>query len=94
MVRIMVKWLNSPYLNNLSDIGQSRDLSMFSCGGFRVRKEEELEINKGRSGAVWTVPVNSNFRKEGEEKKEKREGERTNKGQCACCSKHSILLIN
>ena len=26
-----------------SDVGQIRDLSMFRCGGFRVRKEEELE---------------------------------------------------
>ena len=62
-IRIMVKWLDSPYPNNLSDVGQSRDLSMISCGGFRVRKEEELERNKGCSGVVWTVPVNSNFRK-------------------------------
>ena len=29
-----------------------RDLSMFSCGGFRVRKEEELERSYGCLGAV------------------------------------------
>ena len=51
-----------------------RDLSMFSCGGFRVRKEEELERSYGCLGAVWTVSVNSNPRK-----KEKREREETTK---------------
>ena len=25
------------------NVGQIRDLSTFSCGGFRVRKKEELE---------------------------------------------------
>ena len=38
---------------------------------------------------MWTETLE----KEGE-KKEKREGERSNKGQSAYSSKHSILLIN
>ena len=29
-----------------------RDLSTFSCGGFRVRKEEELERSYGYLGVV------------------------------------------
>ena len=38
------------------DVGQIRDLSTFSCGGFRIRKEEELERSQGCLGVVWTVP--------------------------------------
>ena len=34
------------------DVGQIRDLSMFSCGGFRVRKEEELERSYNCLGVV------------------------------------------
>ena len=50
-----------------------RDLSMFSCGGFRVRKEEELERSYGCLGAVWTVTVNSNPKKKKREKEKKQQ---------------------
>ena len=90
---IMVKWLNLPYPNNLSDVGQSRDLSMFSCGGFRVRKEEELEINEGCSGAVWTVPVNRNFRKR-RWRKEREEKRRKNQQRPMCLLLKTFNFIN
>ena len=67
------------------DIGQIRDLSTVSCGGFRVRKEE-LKRYYGCSWSVWTVFVNSNLRKKKRER-EKREEKGNNK-------EHSVLLIN